>query len=54
MNTKTKFVCKECDMACELKANIFFEDDWAKMCPFGVLQTGGYDHEPKWLRKRLV
>ena len=52
MSDKDKFICKECDMNCELKATTHFEDDWPKICPFGVLLTGGYVHEPKWLRRK--
>ena len=37
MSDKEKFICRECDMNCELKATIHFEDDWPKTCPFGVL-----------------
>jgi hypothetical protein len=52
MSDKEKFICRECDMNCELKATIHFEDDWPKTCPFGVLLTGGYEHVPKWLRRK--
>ena len=52
MSDKEKYICKECDMNCELKATTHFEEDWPKICPFGVLLTGGYEHEPKWLRRK--
>ena len=51
MPEKEKFVCRECDLNCEIKAEIHMEEDWPHHCPFGVLHYGGYVNEPKWKKR---
>lgn len=51
MVVKDKFVCKKCNMNCKLTASIAMEEDFPHACPFGVLPSGGYENEPKWVRK---